>query len=206
LWIPTIATALLIATVSLVFSNPDALRAIRTIVLDENNQRSETDAMAAIAPLLVKIDAPGLPASVKQAVDESDYQRAGELLLPYDFDFALSVMAKPPSLPPNHIRVNIERLIPAAIRSIAVFGTAALYFTLLTARGRTGTLGKLLFGIQVVRLDGRPLTYWEGFERFGGYLASIGTFGLGLLDLWRDPNRRLAHDRISNTVVVRKAA
>ena len=54
----------------------------------------------------------------------------------------------------------------------------------------------------MLKLDGRPLTIWESFERFGGYFISVGTFGLGLLDLWRDPNRRLAHDRVSNTVVV----
>ncbi len=41
-------------------------------------------------------------------------------------------------------------------------------------------------------------------ERFGGYFASFGTFGLGLLDLWREPNRRLTHDRVSNTIVVRR--
>src|SRR5260221_826328 len=35
---------------------------------------------------------------------------------------------------------------------------------------------------------------------------SAGTFGLGLLDFWREPNRRLAHDRLSNTVVVRRNA
>lgn len=54
-----------------------------------------------------------------------------------------------------------------------------------------------------MRLDNRPLSYWESFERFGGYLASVGTFGAGLLDLWREPNRRLIQDRISNTVVIR---
>jgi len=67
-------------------------------------------------------------------------------------------------------------------------------------------MGKRIFGIRVVRLDGRPLGWWEGFERFGSYRVSIGTFGLGLLDSWREPNRRLAHDRISNTVVVRRVA
>jgi hypothetical protein len=29
---------------------------------------------------------------------------------------------------------------------------------------------------------------------------------IGLLDLWRDPNRRLAHDRLANTVVVLRGA
>ena len=78
----------------------------------------------------------------------------------------------------------------------------SLDFTIFTAGRRQATPGKLLLGLRVLKLDGRPLTTWEGFERFGGYFISVGTFGLGLVDLWRDPNRRLAHDRVSNTVVV----
>jgi uncharacterized RDD family membrane protein YckC len=121
--------------------------------------------------------------------------------MPYELDFSLIVGGTPPPLPPGHIRVDIQRLIPNAIRGIAVFGTAAFYSTLLTTGSRPGTFGKRLFRIRVVRLDDRPLSHWESFERFGGYLASVGTFGF--IDLWNDPNRRLAHDRISHTVVMR---
>jgi uncharacterized RDD family membrane protein YckC len=86
-------------------------------------------------------------------------------------------------------------------RGAALFGVPALYFTLLTARGRR-TLGKRLLHLRVRTLDGRPLGVWASFERFGSYLAVPGTLGLGLLDLWLEPNRRLAHDRGAGTVVV----
>ena len=43
----------------------------------------------------------------------------------------------------------------------------------------------------------------ESFDRFGGYTQVPGTLFFGLTDLWRDPNRRLAHDRGANTVVLR---
>ena len=98
-------------------------------------------------------------------------------------------------------RLQLEDVIPASLRGAASFGVAALYFTLLTAAGRR-TLGKRLARIRILKLDGEPLTLWESFERFGGYFAALGTFGLGLIDVWREPNRRMAHDRQSNTVVV----
>ncbi len=202
LFIPTVVVSLLIAIASLSLTDPDALRGFHAIIRGGLDERERIDAMADIAPLLVRIDAQGLPAAVKLAVEESDYQKAGELLQPYDFDFSLVLKSSPPPLAPGHIRVDIQRFIPARIRGIAIFGMAALYFTLLTAGGRKGTLGKRMLGIRVVSLHGRPIGYWESFERFGGYLASVGTVGTGLLDFWRDPNRRLAHDRISNTVVV----
>jgi uncharacterized RDD family membrane protein YckC len=170
----------------------------------DEDEETTLNALIDIAPLLVRIDAPGLPTSVKLAVEESDFRKAGELLVPYELEFSLAIGGDPPPLKPEHIRVKVDSLIPNMIRGVAILGTAFCYFTFLTAGRRRGTLGKRIFRIRVVRLDNQPLSLWESFERFGGYLASIGTLGLGLLDLWRDPNRRLAHDRISNTVVLRR--
>jgi uncharacterized RDD family membrane protein YckC len=204
--IPTVVVSIVVAAISLSLTDPDALSGIRTLVTGEQDENTTLMALADIAPLLVRIDAPGLPATVKVAVEESDFRKAGELLIQHDLDFSLAIGSDPPPLPPGHIRVDIQRLIPNTIRGIAVFGTAAIYFTLLTAASCTGTFGKRLFRIHVVRLDDRPLSKWESFERFGGYLASVGTFGAGFFDIWRDPNRRLAHDRISNTVVLKRIA
>ena len=60
-----------------------------------------------------------------------------------------------------------------------------------------------MLGIRVVRLDGHRLSLMESFERFAGYLHIPGSLGIGLLDLWHDPNRRLPHDRAAHTAVVR---
>ena len=100
------------------------------------------------------------------------------------------------------VRLALERLIPDAIRTAALFFVPAIYFAIATARWGT-TVGKRLLGLSVVRLDGRPLTLFEGIERFGAYFGLLGTLGLGLFDLWRAPNRRLGHDRAVDTVVVR---
>jgi uncharacterized RDD family membrane protein YckC len=89
------------------------------------------------------------------------------------------------------------------LRAAAVFGVGALYFTLLTRGRRGATLGKHLLGIRVVRLDGGRLSLRESFERFSGYFHIPSSLGLALLDLWHDPNRRLPHDRVVHTAVVR---
>ncbi|MBN1348997.1 RDD family protein [candidate division KSB1 bacterium] len=203
--IPTIVVTLVFAAVSLLLTDPDGFHGIITLFSGPQDEKTTQDALADIAPLLVRIDAQGLPASVKVALEEEDYRKAGELLKPFELDFSLVLGGEPPPLKPGYIRVDISRLIPGVIRGSAIFGTAILYFTLLTAGGCPGTFGKRLVGIRVVRIDNRPLSLWESFERVGGYLASVGTLGLGLLDLCRDPNRRLAHDRISHTVVMRKS-
>jgi uncharacterized RDD family membrane protein YckC len=201
--IPTLAVACIVAVISLLIGDQAGFHGIRTLLMEDLDEERTRSALADIAPLLVRNDAAGIPAPVRVAVEDSDFAKAGELLVPYELDFSLVVGGDPPPLKANQIRIDILELIPNTIRGIAVFGTAALYFTFLTTGLCPGTLGKRLFGIRVVRLDNRPLGLWESFERFGGYLASVGTFGFGLFDHWREPNRRLVHDRISNTVVIR---
>ena len=203
LFLPSVALAVVAVLLSLQVSNPGALDAIASLFSARSRTGVETARiLGALAPVLVQAEAEGLPPSVAIAVNESDLQKAGEILAGYSIDITMTPGDDASPLPPGHIRLEAERLIPRVLRSAALFGVAALYFTFFASGRRSATIGKLAFGIRVQRLDGRPLTWWESFERFGGYLASLGTLGVGLLDLWRDPNRRLAHDRISNTVVV----
>ncbi|MHC4974964.1 MAG: RDD family protein, partial [Planctomycetota bacterium] len=56
------------------------------------------------------------------------------------------------------------------------------WFTALLRVGRGRSPGKWLFGLRVVRVDGRPLTWWDAFSRAGGYLGSAGMLGLGFLE------------------------
>ena len=57
----------------------------------------------------------------------------------------------------------------------------ALYFVVLTRRG--ATLGKRLAGIEVVRLDGHRLSWFESFERFSAYLHIPASMFVGLIEL-----------------------
>ena len=137
-------------------------------------------------------------------MEDGDLDRAADLLAGFEFDFTLSLGPLPETpLPPRHVRIEVEHFIPKALRAAAVFGVGALYFTLATRGRRGATVGKRLLGIRVVRLDGRRLSLMESFERFAGCLHVPGSLGISLLDHRRDPNRRLPHDRVAHTAVLR---
>lgn len=95
----------------------------------------------------------------------------------------------------------------AYIRTLAndmglAFGWLGIYFILSMAWLDGQTPGKKLFRLQVVRLDGKPLTLWPAFERFGGYAAGFATGLLGFAQIYWDANRQAIHDKIAGTVVV----
>jgi RDD family len=200
--VPSILVAIAASAASLFITDREAFHAIRTELRERpSDQATHVATLARIAPLLVRAEAQGLPPSVAVAVEESDFARAGEILSRYTLVYSIG---DEKAAKPGTIRLDVGKLVPGALRGASLFGTAALYFTFFASGRRRSTLGKRLARTQVVKLDGEPLTMWESFERFGGYFASAGTFGLGLLDFWREPNRRLAHDRLANTVVVRR--
>ncbi|RTR37874.1 RDD family protein [Shewanella canadensis] len=82
------------------------------------------------------------------------------------------------------------------------FGWAAFYFTVFTAWFDGQTLGKKLFRIRVIQLDGTGLSLWDAFGRYGGYGAGFATGLLGFLQIYWDANRQAIQDKISATVVI----
>lgn len=204
LLLPTVGTALLFAALALRLTDPAGYRAVRAAVFAWPEDRAAQHAIwRDLAPVLARIDADGLPAAVVADVEAGELDRAADRLAETELLIALDVGGgAPKQLAAKTVRLPVERLIPRGVRGAALFLVPALYFAFATARFGT-TLGKRLLGLRVVRLDGRPLTLLESVERFGAYFGVLGTLGLGMLDLWRDPNRRLAHDRAAETVVVR---
>jgi uncharacterized RDD family membrane protein YckC len=204
--VPSIAVALTVALVSLRVSDPRGYRALIDLWTGRTGSSEALhDTLRDLAPLLVRADTPGLPAAVAAAVEAGELDRAADLLAGSDFTFSLSL--GPHSEAPlgaHGVRIEIGHFIPKGLRAAALYGVAALYFTLLTRGSRGATLGKRLLGIRVVRLDGHRLSLLESFERFAGYLHIPGSLGLSLLDLWHDPNRRLPHDRTVHTAVLRE--
>lgn len=198
--VPTFVAAMGAALAVLAITDPGGLDAIFGLVRGRD-AHAERAALRDLSPLLVRLDAPGLPGAVTAAVEEGDLDRAAELLGDVDFLFELRFRGNHRAPADDTVIVPVERMIPGAFRAAALFGVPALYFTVLGAGGRR-TLGKRLLGLEVLRLDGRALTVFRALERFGGYFGIPGTLGVGLLDLWRDPNRRLAHDRAAETVVL----
>jgi len=69
-----------------------------------------------------------------------------------------------------------------------------------------GTVGKRLMGIQVVRLDGRPLGAVRSLARALGYLLSMPLCNLGFLIAFVHPESRTLHDLLSGALVVETRA
>ena len=100
---------------------------------------------------------------------------------------------------------GIKRIVQAVAEDFGLrIGWIGLYFTLFLTWWNGHTPGKKLFGLRVVRLDGRPITLWMAFERFGGYAAGLATGLLGFFQVFWDANRQGIHDRIAHTAVIRE--
>jgi uncharacterized RDD family membrane protein YckC len=203
LMIPTMLVVFGAAGALFLLREPAAVAAMRSgIASPDAGVRHR--AWGELARFFVKLEAAGVPSSVQCAVAEGDIDRAATLLDGYDVDVNLHIGEHTDAPPrPQHIGLEVLDVIPKGLRVIALYAVAALYFTLFTASRRGATPGKRLLGIRVVHLGGRRLHLMESLERFVGYLHIPGTLGLAFLDLSHDPNRRMGHDRVAHTAVVR---
>ncbi|MEW5764338.1 MAG: RDD family protein [Acidobacteriota bacterium] len=206
LLLPTLAVAVAAAYVSLRITDPAAVKALWALQRADVREEPETvrRAWRDLAPLLVRLESPGVPPRAADAVERGDLDEAAQALLDWHLLIALAIGEHEElKRQEGTVVFRVEKAIPGPLRWISLFGVAALYFTVLTARwGRT--LGKRMAGIRVAHLGGERLSLLESFERFAGYLEIAGTLGLALLSLWRDPNRRMPHDRVAHTVVLRE--
>lgn len=201
--IPALGVAVGAAALWLNLTEPAAYRALTTL-LGKPTPEQAVAAWGELAPLLVEVEMPGVPAEAELAVERRDSAAAAEALKDYELMFTINFEeGGEPELPAKTIRFEIQRLMPTPLRIVALFGVVSLYFTFCHASRRGQTLGKRVFRIQVVHLGGEKLSLFESFERAAGLLEIPATMGLALLSLWRDPNRRLPHDRIVHTAVVR---
>lgn len=203
-FLPSLAVALLVAWAVLAVREPAALEALTGMVSGRTDSpQAHRQAMRDLAPLLVRYDMPGTPAAVAVAIEDGDLDRAAEALVDRDLVIVLNVDQGAGGDHPDRVRVELQRLMPGGLRLASLYGVAALYFTWTTSRRGGTTLGKRWLGVRVVRLDLRPLGALESFERFVGYAQVPASLFTALADLWRDPNRRLPHDRLSGTLVIR---
>jgi uncharacterized RDD family membrane protein YckC len=70
---------------------------------------------------------------------------------------------------------------------------------------RGATVGGIVFDLQVVRLDGRPVDWETAIVRALSCFLSLAVAGLGFIWIVFDPNNQAWHDKIAGTVVVRVA-
>jgi hypothetical protein len=203
-FLPAIAVALGASLLALRLSEPAAFRALGVLWDAERNAPADVrKAWGDLAPLLEEQEAPGLPEGVREALARNDFARAGELLQDHHLMFTLAIGEREEmKLPEKMVGFHIEKIIPKFLRAIALYGVLALYFTLFTSSKRGATPGKRMLRIRVASLEGGRVPLLESLERFVGYIEIAATLGFALLALWRDPNRRLPHDRVAGTVVL----
>lgn len=100
---------------------------------------------------------------------------------------------------PWSMRKQLDRLLEAVGAS---FGWGIVYFSLLPAWWGGQTVGKKIFGLQVVELTGQPMTVMRCLKRYGGYAAGMATGGLGFAQALWDPNRQGIQDKAAHTAVI----
>lgn len=81
--------------------------------------------------------------------------------------------------------------------------TAMLYETVFVGTW-SGTIGKLVLGLRVIRSDGKKPTYGLSFMRWVGSFFSLLPLGLGYLWVAMSPSKRAWHDYLCDTRVVYK--
>jgi len=205
LLLPTVIVAAVASFGALFLTDRPAFDAFRVLLSESRTEVDRKAALAELVPMLCRLRDTGIPAEACAAELRGDRGRAVEILSDYRLILSFSTEHAETVVPADSIFVQVVDFIPNSIRTAAIFLVPALYFSLLTAGPRRATLGKRLFRIEVVKLDGGRLGKLESLERFGSYFAVLGTVGIGLADLWRDPHRQLAHDRVARTVVLRRS-
>jgi uncharacterized RDD family membrane protein YckC len=68
---------------------------------------------------------------------------------------------------------------------------------------KASTIGGIICGLRVVRLDGRPIDWPTAIVRAISCFLSLAVVGLGFLWIAIDSERQAWHDKIAGTVVVR---
>jgi uncharacterized RDD family membrane protein YckC len=71
--------------------------------------------------------------------------------------------------------------------------------------GRYGaTPGKMVIGAKIVNTDGSPISYTKAFARFFAEMLSGFILGIGYIMAAFDSQKRALHDRICNTLVIKR--
>jgi RDD family len=96
------------------------------------------------------------------------------------------------------IGILLHRLDGANVELLALAAYGAVMWKL-----KASTIGGIICGLQVVRLDGRPIDWPTAIVRALGCFLSLAVVGLGFIWIAIDNDKQSWHDKIAGTVVVR---
>lgn len=91
---------------------------------------------------------------------------------------------------------------PMLIITFLSMVAAACYEIFFTAK-RGATIGKMIFGLKVIRADGYPLSVGLSTGRYFAHFINSFTLGIGYIMVGLDDQKRGLHDRICETRVIR---
>lgn len=203
LFVPSTIIAFAVALLGLALVDPLAFDALAGFATGADEVQGE-DLMVALTRVAVEREMPGVPRELERAWEDGDLEEVRRLTAGTNFVIGLQAGSDDTRAEDGVVVIDLGRFVPASVRALSSYGLAAAYFALLTAGRRRATPGKRWLGLEVRVLDGSRLGRLVSLERFLGYWQVPASFGIALADLWRDPNRRLPHDRLVNTVVVRR--
>jgi|CZKI01.1.fsa_nt_gi uncharacterized RDD family membrane protein YckC len=129
---------------------------------------------------------------------------------------AAAPLAPPPDspapeagLPRAGFWIRMAALLIDAILVGIIFHMTILFMPAIAAYGailwklRGATIGGIIFGLKVVRADGKPMDWVTAAVRALACFLSLIVIGLGFLWIAFDPEKQGWHDKIAGTVVVR---
>jgi len=79
-----------------------------------------------------------------------------------------------------------------------------LYFSLMESSEYQASVGKMCLGLKVTDLDSKKLSFVRATGRTFSKLVSILTLGIGFIMIGLTDNKQGLHDRIADTLVVKK--
>lgn len=145
-----------------------------------------------LAGLVIDSPPPGIPFDAASAPRPTFGRRLGALAIDW-----VPLLTLAGIMPDRFLFVDPENLV-----GLVRVGLGVAYFTvMLTWRGTT--LGGMVLGLRVVRLDGRPLDRTVALVRSLAAILSGLSLGLGWFWASWDTRRQTWHDRLAGTATVR---
>ncbi len=93
--------------------------------------------------------------------------------------------------------------VPALAEALVSIISIVYIFAMEATRG--ATVGKMLMGLRVVKLDGSPIGWSESIIRnLLRVIDGIAAYLVGAILIWTSPQRQRLGDRVAKTVVVRQ--
>jgi uncharacterized RDD family membrane protein YckC len=105
---------------------------------------------------------------------------------------------------PRMLALLIDSILIGVVTHMSDFVLPALaIYGALLWKFKGATIGGIIFGLKVVRLDGRPVDWPTAIVRALACFISLIALGLGFIWIAFDPEKQGWHDKIAGTVVVK---